>query len=183
MRISINASHLLATTSQIATLDAQPKILRQIASVAVAQIVLFDFLGRRLLKHKDVLAARQLLFPSLNLLLTRECVGLENTIDHGCKLRVCSVELSITIEALDCQRCIISILFRLCSNSQFGHLGGGFVSFDNLSRSTDVESEGVLRQRIVKSVMVSIASATSVEALEANVKTIRIVLYGTGLAS
>jgi hypothetical protein len=183
MRISVNASHLLATTSQIATLDTQPKILRQIASVTVAQIVLFDFLGRRLLKHKDVLAARQLLFPSLNLLLTRECVGLKNAVDHGCKLRVCSVELSVAIEAFDCQRCIISILFCLGSDSQFRHLGGGFISFDNLSRSTDVESKRMLRQRIVKSVMVSVASATSVEALEANVKTIRIVLHSIGLAS
>jgi hypothetical protein len=96
---------------------------------------------------------------------------------------VCSVELSVAIEAFDCQRCIISILFCLGSDSQFRHLGGGFISFDNLSRSTDVESKRMLRQRIVKSVMVSVASATSVEALEANVKTIRIVLHSIGLAS
>jgi hypothetical protein len=96
---------------------------------------------------------------------------------------MCSVELSVTIEALDCQCCIISILFCLGSDSQFGHLGGGFISFDNFSRSTDVEGERMLRQRIVKSVMVSVTGATSVEALEANVETIRIVLHGTGLAS
>lgn len=88
-----------------------------------------------------------------------------------------SVEFGVTVEALDSQRCIISVLLSFSSDSQLGHLGGWFVSFDNLSCAADVESEGMLGQRIVKFIMATFASASSVEALKADIEPSRIILF------
>jgi hypothetical protein len=77
--------------------------------------------------------AGQLLFPSLDLFFSRKRIGLENAIDHRCELGVRSVELNVTVEALDSQCRVVSVFLCLSGNGQLGHLGGWFISFDDFS--------------------------------------------------
>jgi hypothetical protein len=129
-----------------------------------------------LLKHQDVLAAGQLLFPSLDLLLSGKGVGLENAVNHGGELRACSVELGIAFKALDGQGSVISVLLGLSSDGQLGHFGRWLISFDDFSSSADVEGERVAFQGSVEPVVHAVASAAAVEALEADIETGGVIL-------
>jgi hypothetical protein len=44
MRVSVNTTHLFATTSKVTALYTQPKVLGQIASIAVAKVGLLNLL-------------------------------------------------------------------------------------------------------------------------------------------
>lgn len=137
---------------------------------------LLNLPGRVLLHEKDVLAARQLLLPSLDFFLSGEGVCLHDAVDEGSKLGTRLIQFDVALEALHSQGGIVSVLFGLSSDGQLGHFGGGLISNDDLSGSTDVEGERVAREHVVKLVMKSVVGTTAVEALKAHIKTGRIVL-------
>ncbi|KAI6750233.1 hypothetical protein HG531_007498 [Fusarium graminearum] len=115
-------------------------------------------------------------FVAIDICGTLGGIGLEDAVNHGSKLRIRPVEFGVTIETLDGQCCVVPILFCFGGNGQLGHLGRRFISFDDFSSAADVEGERMLGQRIMKSIMVPLAGTTSVEALQTNIETIRIIL-------
>lgn len=129
-----------------------------------------------LLHQQNVFAASQLLLPSLDLLLARECVCLHNAINNRRKLFTSLVKFGIAFETLDSKSCFVAVFVGFSSDGKLGHLQRGLVSDDSLSCSTDVEGDRMALEDIVKLVVQSVARTTAVEALKADIEASWIVL-------
>lgn len=141
----------------------------QITSVAVAKLSLFDLSRLFLLHEKNVFTASKLLLPSPDFFFAGECVCLHNAVHNGSELGACSIEIGVAFEASNGQGSVVAVFFRLSSDGELGHLDGGFISFDYFAGATNVEGERVAEEDVVKLGVSSVASATAVEALKANI--------------
>jgi hypothetical protein len=124
-----------------------------------------------------VLTSSKLLLPSLDLLLSRECVCLEHRINKFCKLPTsCINVIDSAFVALDLCCCVVAVGFRLGRNGKLGHLLWRFIALDLLSRTLDVEHKRMVCGRDVEERVVSITGAAAVEAVEANIEAGGVVL-------
>lgn len=143
----------------------------------MAQLSLFDLSRLFLLHEKNVFAAGKFLFPRLDFFFAGECVCLHNAVHNGCELGACSVEVGVAFEASNSQSSVVAVFFRLSGDGELGHLDRGLISFDDFAGATDVEGERVAEEDVVKLGVSSVAGATTVEALEANIQAMDVVLY------
>jgi hypothetical protein len=129
-----------------------------------------------------MLTGRQLLLPSLDLLLPRECIGLEHGVNKRRKLSSALIDIvNPAFVAFDLCCCIIAVGFGLGSDRQLSNLLPGLVALDLLSCTLDVQNEGMARRGDVEECVISVTCAPAVEAVEANIEAGGVVL-GASLA-
>lgn len=123
-----------------------------------------------------MLAGGHFLLPCFDLLLTRECIGFEDTVDERSKLRVRLVEFFYAFMTFDGGTDVVSISFGLGSDGQLCHLSRRLILYDSFSGSTNVQREGMTASDVVKLRMCSLTDTPPIEALEADIETFRVVL-------
>jgi hypothetical protein len=119
-----------------------------------------------------MLAGCELLFPGLDLFLSRKCIGLEHALHHLRQLsraRVDDID-SVAYVALDLGGGVVFVRFRLCSYSKLGDFLGRLISGDLLSRTLYVDNQRMAGRLDMEQRVVSGSCAATVEADEANVQ-------------
>jgi hypothetical protein len=116
-----------------------------------------------------MLTSCHFLFPSLHLLLLRECVGFQDTVHHLSDLPLLLNPLHSTLEALDLCSCLIAILLGLGGDSKLGELLRRLVAVLTLAGALDVHRERVLRLLCVLAAVDTLACTAAVEAVQANI--------------
>jgi len=125
-----------------------------------------------------MLTGSKLLLPSLDLLLTREGISLQDSLNDISELSCSLVNVvHATLVAFDMGCCIVAVSFGFGGNGELRHLLWRFITLNFLASPSDVQHKRVLVVLGVEGCMVALASASSVEAIEANVKSGRIILH------
>jgi hypothetical protein len=124
-----------------------------------------------------VLAGSQLLLPGLDLFLSRKRIRLEHRIDNHGKLASVLVDvIDSALIAFNLGCGVVAVRFRLSCDGKLGHLLRWFIAFGLLSRALDVQDEGMVRRGYVQERVVPVAGTTTIEAVEANIETGRVIL-------
>jgi hypothetical protein len=123
-----------------------------------------------------MLTARQLLLPGLDLLFSGEGIGLQDTINYRRELRIRLVQLDVTIEAPYGDSRVETVGFRFSGDGKFGHFERRLIANHHLARSADVQDQRMVPQSRMNLGVVAVAGAAAVEALQAYIEAIGIVL-------
>jgi hypothetical protein len=122
-----------------------------------------------------VLAGCHLLFPCLDLLLFGKSIRLEHSADHVGYIAWLLETFDSTLEAFDLGYRFVSVLFGLGGDSKLGELLGRLLAVLAFARALDVHGEGVLGLLGVLATMDTLAGASTVEAMQANIETLGLV--------
>jgi hypothetical protein len=129
------------------------------------------------MERKNVFARCKFLLPSLDFFLSRKTICLHDPIYHCRELASRLVHiLYIAIVASNAGRVIVSISFGFSGDGNLGDLLGRLVADHNFSSSLDIQDQRMTSKSLVKTGMLPISSAASVEAVKAYIETGRIVL-------
>ena len=128
-----------------------------------------------------MLAACKLLLPGLDLFFPRESIGRQYSVDHGGNLGVSGVDEGIAFKTLDAQGSVVLVLLLLSGDGKLRNLLGRLVPSDSLACPLDIQHEGVGSECAVEGGVLSVAGATAVKTLEADIEAVGVVLSGMEL--
>lgn len=117
------------------------------------------------MQKQDMLTGGEFLFPSLDLFLPRERVGLHNAVDDGGDFRVEGIDIGIAFETLDSSVRIVAVCLGFGGDGKLGDLGRGLILDDLLAGSANVQNKRMVSGDAMELGMRLDASTASVEAL------------------
>jgi hypothetical protein len=175
--VATYSTKLCTPAAEIATAQAQPEVLLEIARGAVTQALRFNLPRGVLLETQRVLTCRQLLLPSFDFLVPCKGIRPEDRVHDLCQLPRALIHiLNTTGEAVHLDRRVVVVGFGLGGDGELGHLLRGLVAFDPLARALDIEDQRVASCRGVEGRVATLACAAAVEAVETDIETAGVVL-------
>jgi hypothetical protein len=124
-----------------------------------------------------VLARGQLLFPRLDLLLSRERVSFQHSINDLRQLARALVHIvNAAFVAFDLGCSVVAVSLGLSRNGKLGDLLRRLVALDPFPRALDIQDKRVVGGGYVEEGVVLLASAATVEAVEAYIEPAGVIL-------